>query len=81
MNGTIQFNGSDKIAEVDHEAAMAFISGEVAPRIADHYLHHGMPRRGLIRFTMTLHEHSGIRIIGPNLARRAGTASSAVERR
>jgi hypothetical protein len=57
-----------------------FIGGEVPPQIADRYLNHGMPRRGLVTFTLTVSEHSGTRIIGPNLARRAGTASSAVER-
>lgn len=78
---TIEFKGSTTgPAQVDPEDVSAFIYGEIPPRIADKYMHYGLPRRGLVTFTMTVQEQSGTRIIGPNLARRAGTASSAVER-
>jgi hypothetical protein len=78
-SATIEFRNCPPV-QMDPADVQHFISGEIPPRIADHYVAHGMPRRGLVRFQMTVQEQSGTRIIGPNLARRAGTASSAVER-
>jgi hypothetical protein len=81
MNGTIVFKGSNSgPVEVGPEDIQAFVSGEIVPRIADMYVQHGMPRRGLVSFTMNISEGGTVRIVGPNLCRRAGTASSARER-
>lgn len=61
--------------------ALAFIGGEVPPAIAERFVPHGMPVRGLIRYRMEITEAppEGLRIVEA-LCRRAFTLSSALPR-
>lgn len=80
-SGEIQFFVGEKstpAVPITLDEIKQFIKGEVPPATADRFLPAGMPKRGLVRYVIRTQSGAKTITIGPAMARRAGTMSSAL---